>query len=158
MWHASHFSKHKNETIVSRAKQAEQNHKQRLEHEQEREVASVTSYSSEFLKQAFLVQKNYNKPMAGEIFSDIELQILKSKPAHIPIWLPKVFQHILDNFWSLDDLSRTDFLSCFLKLYRSLPTDKRNLRLNTLREGVDFLPSWDNELIEELFKFDVLRP
>ena len=112
------------------------------------------AYKGELLEQARLVKRHYPEPHAGELFADIERQIANSQRARIPRWLPKVFQHVLNDFVSLDELSRTDFLSCLLRLYRALPVESRNLKLDALKESRDLLPAWDLELVKEVLKVE----
>ena len=108
------------------------------------------SLDGELLEHARCVKRGYMKPNVGMFFAGIDERISANPESRIPRYLPKVFQYILDDFSSLDDFSRTDFLSCLLRLGHRLPKEKRIMDLRNIESHLDTLLSWDVEIAQEI--------
>lgn len=95
-------------------------------------------------------KQHYRESIGGDYFSRLEELLATDYSLRIPKWLPKVFQHILDDFQSVDELTKTDFLSCLLNLVHRAPDQRHSLNLKNLETCLPELSAWDSELAIEV--------
>lgn len=58
----------------------------------------------------------------------------------------ELFQDFLDHLEQIDDIITTDFLSCLHKVFRYCPATIGLLELDNLKQNLDSLHPWDQEL------------
>lgn len=95
--------------------------------------------------------------LAGDDIANLaSLVIGEDKPR--PSIVRDFVQNLVDDFWELEEIAKTDFLSSLLTLVGGselLPAS--SLDLSSLLDNLDLLESWDKELVSAVARQATVR-